>query len=85
MGTGISIFFIAVGAILTFAVETTANGVDLNAIGVILMVVGVIGLLFSLVLLDAWRPGRRTDVVEDRDVVVRHDVVDEPVGRRSYR
>lgn len=86
MGTGISIFFIAVGAILAFAVNLNDNtsGIDLDAVGVILMVVGVLGLLFSLVVWDNIRPGRRADYVDDRDVVTRRDVVvdEEPVARR---
>ena len=85
MGTGVSIFLIAVGAILAFAVDTTARGVDLDAIGVILMVVGTLGLLFTLVLWDDWRPAsRRRDYVDD-DVIIRDDplVVEEgPVVRR---
>ena len=89
MGTGISIFFIAVGAILAFAVnlDNNTSGIDLDAIGVILMVVGVLGLLFSLVVWDNIRPGRRADYADDRDVVARRDVVvdEEPVARRrSY-
>lgn len=86
MGTGISIFFIAVGAILAFAVNLNDNtsGIDLDAVGVILMVVGVLGLLFSLVVWDNIRPGRLADYVDDRDVVTRRDVVvdEEPVARR---
>ena len=86
MGTGVSIFLIAAGAILTFAVETQAQGVDLDAIGVILMVVGILGLLFTLVLWEDWRPtARRRDYADD-EVVVREDpyVVEEaPVVRRS--
>ena len=54
MATGISLFFLAVGAILTFAMETTVSGVDLDTIGVILMVIGLLGMLFSLVLWDNW-------------------------------
>ncbi len=85
MGTGVSIFLIAAGAILTFAVETRAEGVDLDAIGVILMVVGILGLLFTLVLWDDWRPTRRRDYADD-EVVVREPplVVEEsPAVRRS--
>ena len=85
MGTGASIFLIAAGAILTFAVETRAEGVDLDAIGVILMVVGILGLLFTLVLWDDWRPSRRRDYADD-EVIVRESplVVEEgPVARRS--
>lgn len=48
MGIGVSLILIAIGAILTWAVETTVSGVDINTVGVILMVVGVVGLLISL-------------------------------------
>lgn len=49
MTVGVSIFLLAVGAILRFAVEDSIEGVDLGIIGVILMVCGVIGLLFGLI------------------------------------
>jgi hydrogenase/urease accessory protein HupE len=45
---GVSLFLAAVGAILTFAVRDSLSGVDLDVVGIILMVVGVIGALFSL-------------------------------------
>src|SRR5438093_740835 len=48
MGIGASIFLFAIGAVLTWAVNVTTSGVDLHAIGVILMIVGAIGLLVSL-------------------------------------
>jgi beta-lactamase regulating signal transducer with metallopeptidase domain len=48
MGIGTSIFLIAVGAILKFAVTASISGLEIATIGVILMVVGVIGLLISL-------------------------------------
>jgi high-affinity Fe2+/Pb2+ permease len=44
----LSVLLIAVGAILTFAVKTVSDDVDLRAVGVILMVVGGIGLVASL-------------------------------------
>ena len=47
MGIGISIFFIALGAVLAFAVNVEAEGFNVNTIGVILMIVGAIGLLFT--------------------------------------
>jgi uncharacterized membrane protein YvlD (DUF360 family) len=49
MGIGISIFLIAVGAVLLWAVTATVAGLSINTIGVILMVVGVIGLIAGLV------------------------------------
>ena len=64
MGIGVSIFLIAVGAILAFAVETTTDGINLDTVGVILMVVGGIGLLAALVFLND-APWRRRDVVDD--------------------
>jgi hypothetical protein len=89
MATGISLFFLAVGAILTFAVETSVSGVDLDTIGVILMVIGLLGMLFSLVLWDSWspRPHRNDDevLVGRRDVVIDEDVpVRRSVTRRVY-
>lgn len=48
MGIGTSIFLLAVGAILAFAVNASISGISLTAIGVILMVAGVVGLVVSL-------------------------------------
>ena len=88
MATGISLFFLAVGAILTFAIDTNVSGVDLDTIGVILMVIGLLGMLFSLVLWDSWTPrGRDDDVVVDRrDVVIDDEApVRRSVSRRVFR
>ena len=61
MGTGVSIFFMAIGAILTFAVDTNStDGFNVDAAGVILMLLGVFGLLWSLIAWDDWRPVRRS-------------------------
>jgi hypothetical protein len=64
MGIGVSIVLIALGAILTFAVNTTVQGVDLNVIGWILMGAGVIGLIWSLIAMAA--ASRRSDTVIER-------------------
>ena len=69
MGIGTSIFLIAVGAILKFAVHTSVSGVSIQMIGVILMVAGVLGLILSFFWLTAWRDRRRDVVVEDRRYV----------------
>lgn len=66
MGIGTSIFLIAVGAILKFAVTATVSGIELSTVGVILMVVGVIGLLISLLFL----------MRDDRGVIRRDRVVE---------
>jgi hypothetical protein len=77
MGIGVSIFLLAVGAILTFAVEATVAGIDLDVVGVILMAVGALGLVMTLLI---WGPRRRTARVE-RPVVAQREVVEE---RRVY-
>lgn len=89
MATGLSLFFLAVGAILTFAVETPVSGIDIDTIGVILMVIGLLGMLMSLVLWDSWspRPLRRDDevVIDRRDVVIDDEApVRRSVSRRVY-
>ncbi len=68
MGIGVSVFLLAVGAILAFAIDVTAEGVNLNTIGIILMIVGAIGLLVSLVFASSLtsRGGDRTVVREER-------------------
>ncbi|MGI8623312.1 MAG: DUF6458 family protein [Solirubrobacteraceae bacterium] len=67
MPLGTSIFLIAVGAILKYAVTASVSGVSLSTIGVILMVVGVIGLVLSVLMLTLWAD-RGRDVVRDRPV-----------------
>ena len=70
MGIGASIFLMAAGAIMAFAVETdSSNGFNINNAGVILMVIGAIGLLVTLVI---WGPRSRA----------RRTVVEDDLGRR---
>ena len=56
MGIGVSVFLIAVGAILSFAITWTAQGVNLDTVGVILMIVGAIGLLMSMLFWSSFAP-----------------------------
>lgn len=69
MGIGVSLILIAVGAILTWAVNATVSGLDINTIGIILMIVGAIGLVLSMMFWSSWGgvagARRRTTVVED--------------------
>lgn len=68
VGIGTSIFLIAVGAILDFAVKVHTNGFNLNTIGLILMIVGAIGLVLSLIFFNSWGGGmyrRQSRVVND--------------------
>ena len=68
MGIGTSLFLIAVGAILYFAVDATVSGLEIATVGIILMVIGVVGLLISLFMIGSARRDARTTVVRDRDV-----------------
>jgi len=58
MGIGTSIFLIAVGAILRYAVNVTVQGVEIDTVGLILMVVGIIGLVISLAIVFMAGDGR---------------------------
>ena len=53
---GISLFLIAVGAILAFAVSTTVSGIEVQTIGLILLGVGFLGILMSLLFLMSFSP-----------------------------
>jgi len=75
MGFGTSIFLIAVGAILAFAVNTTVQGLNIVTVGWILMGVGALGVLLSIAFWDSWGGfrgvgARRTTIVErDREII----------------
>lgn len=77
MSFGASLVLFAIGAILTFGINASPTGLDLDAIGVILMIVGVLGGLISAMFLTSWAPFpyNRT-VVRDRHV---HDAAPEVV------
>ena len=67
MTIGSSLLLIAVGAILKYAVEDSVSGIDLGTVGVILMIVGVVGLLLSVLYMTVLGRDRRDTVVRDRD------------------
>jgi uncharacterized protein DUF6458 len=68
VGIGTSLFLIAVGAILYFAVNASISGLSIATVGIILMIVGIVGLVISLFLISSARrgPADRT-AVRDRD------------------
>lgn len=68
MGIPVSLILIAAGAILTWGVTDEPSGLNLDAIGVILMVIGIVGLVLTLLLWRSWwGPGywSRATYVED--------------------
>jgi len=68
MGIGTSIFLIAVGAILRYAVNDSVDAIDLPVVGLILMIVGVIGLAISLLYLNVWSRSTRGSTRGDRPI-----------------
>lgn len=75
MGIGTSLLLIAVGAILRFAVTATTSSVNIQTVGLILIIVGAVGLLISLFWVLAWSERRRTTAVPPAD---------EPYPGRGY-
>jgi hypothetical protein len=74
MPLGTSIFLIAVGAILRYAVTASVSGISIHTVGLILMIVGAVGLVISLFYMVSARPGG--PVVRER--VVERDPYNEP-------
>ena len=71
MGLGVSMFLTAAGAILIWAVNRNLSGVDIHAVGWILLVVGLVGGVLSMIFWSSWFgpgywTGRRTAYVDER-------------------
>jgi hypothetical protein len=70
MTIGTSILLIAVGAILKYAVTAHVSGIDIQTVGVILMLVGILGLILSLLYTFVWsdtaRRRRAPDAYDDQ-------------------
>jgi hypothetical protein len=81
VGIGVSLILIAVGAVLAFAVHVTTTGININTVGYILLVVGIVGGLISLAFWSSWGGfgGRRRTVVEEAPVAGRQTVVRDEV------
>jgi uncharacterized YccA/Bax inhibitor family protein len=80
MGLGVSLILIAVGAVLAFAVHVSSSGFNVNTVGYILLVVGIVGGLISMMFWSSWGGlgGRRT-VVEEGGAPRRRTVVEDEV------
>lgn len=62
MGLGVSLLLIAAGAILAFAVNATVSGVDVQTVGWILLIVGIVGAVLSMIFWSSWAgPGYWSD------------------------
>lgn len=69
MGIGGSIFLLALGAILAFAVNADISGLDINVVGYVLMLAGLVGLIITV---WYWNSRRRT-VVQERQPIIHSD------------
>lgn len=69
MGISVSILLIAVGAILTWAVTAEAEGIDVNTVGVILLIVGILGLVLSMIFWSSWGGFQRRTAYVERGAV----------------
>jgi membrane-bound ClpP family serine protease len=81
MGIGVGIFLMVLGAILTFAVETKVPGINVNALGVILMLIGLVAVFYSLLFWSNLTPwGRRRAAARRRMVGLddQVEIVEEP-------
>lgn len=72
MQIGTALFLIAAGAVLHYAVEDRVSGVDLSAVGVILMIVGAVGLVLSMFMVGRARSVLARERVIDRDAPPRY-------------
>jgi len=72
MGTAASLLFIAVGAIMTWAVTTTVAGISIHTVGIILMVIGAVGLVLSIVFWSSWGGFSGANRTESRTTVIKH-------------
>jgi hypothetical protein len=79
MGISTSIILLAAGAILAFAVDVTVSGVDLVAVGWILMVIGALGLVLSMIFWGSWG-GFRSRTTRVDPMSGRRTVIDERVS-----
>ena len=68
MGMSVSLLLAAAGAVLIWAVDATVSGLNIHAVGVILLVVGLVGFVASMFFWSSWGGfgGRSTTVVRDR-------------------
>jgi hypothetical protein len=64
MPLGTSLFLIAIGAILRYAISVNSSGVSLPTIGLILMIVVAVGMLMSILYMLMWAPARPEHVIE---------------------
>ena len=74
-----SLFLLTLGAILTFGVTASAEGIEIDAVGVILMVIGLIGITLAALFGMSWAPYRRRSAIVTDPAVQHTTTVERPV------
>ena len=69
MSIGVGIFLMVVGAILAFAVQTDVPGINVNSLGIILLLIGLVAVLYSLVFWSNLTPWGRRRIIARRRLV----------------
>jgi hypothetical protein len=75
MRIGVGVFLMVLGAILAFAMETDVPGINVNSLGVILMLIGLVAVLYSLLFWSSLTPWGRRRIVARRRMGVEPPVV----------
>ena len=75
---GTSIVLIAIGAILKYAVEFSVSGININVVGTILLLIGILGLVLALVYTLILTNRRR-----EPEVMREREYYEEPTRRRE--
>lgn len=63
MTVGVALVLIAIGAILKYAVTASISGIELETVGTILLIIGILGLVIALLYELSWSRRRRDEVV----------------------
>lgn len=84
MGVGVSLVMIAVGAILRFATTATVHGFNIQTIGLILIIIGVVGFVVSLFFWGSWGGYGMSGRSRHRTRVTRSGTYGDPYATQQY-
>ena len=80
---GTSIVLITIGAMLKYAVDFAISGLEINTVGTILLIVGILALVLSIVYTVILSNRSRRAAVDDREVMREREYYEEPTRRRE--
>jgi Domain of unknown function (DUF6458) len=79
MRIGVGVFLMVLGAILAFAVETDVPGINVNSLGAILLLIGLVAVVYSLLFWSTVTPWGRRRIAAHRRMGIEPPVVEPPV------